>query len=171
MDVLTSETCWALNKEIIKQVTSSWSLFIQVIFFFLFTYLLTYLLTPWSRALLEKLTGSQQVKKFPALYGTPKVYYHIHNCPPTVPILNQFDPVHALTSHFLKIHPNIFLQYTPGFPHLNPVYSFPLHPNVLHDLPILFFSIWSPEQYWMRLHIIKLLIMYFSPIPCFLVDS
>jgi len=31
MDVLTSETCWALNNEIIKQVTSSWSLFIQQI--------------------------------------------------------------------------------------------------------------------------------------------
>ena len=29
MDVLTSETCWELNNEIIKQVTSSWSLFIQ----------------------------------------------------------------------------------------------------------------------------------------------
>ena len=29
MDVLTSETCRALNNEIIKQVTSSWSLFIQ----------------------------------------------------------------------------------------------------------------------------------------------
>jgi len=29
MDVLTSETCWALSKEIIKQVTSSWSLFTQ----------------------------------------------------------------------------------------------------------------------------------------------
>ena len=29
MDVLTSETCWAWNNEIIKQVTSSWSLFIQ----------------------------------------------------------------------------------------------------------------------------------------------
>ena len=29
MDVLTSETCWALNNEITKQVTSSWSLFIQ----------------------------------------------------------------------------------------------------------------------------------------------
>jgi len=29
MDVLTSETCWALNNEIIKQVASSWSLFTQ----------------------------------------------------------------------------------------------------------------------------------------------
>jgi len=30
MDVLTSETCRELNNEIIKQVTSSWSLFIQL---------------------------------------------------------------------------------------------------------------------------------------------
>ena len=30
MDVLTSEKCWALNKEIIKQVASSWSLFTQL---------------------------------------------------------------------------------------------------------------------------------------------
>ena len=32
----------------------------------------TYLITPWSRVLLEKLTGLQLVKKFPALYGTRK---------------------------------------------------------------------------------------------------
>ena len=30
MDVLTFETRWAVNSEIIKQVTSSWSIFIQV---------------------------------------------------------------------------------------------------------------------------------------------
>ena len=29
-----------------------------------------YLLTPWSRVILEKLTGSQLVKKIPAFYGT-----------------------------------------------------------------------------------------------------
>jgi hypothetical protein len=28
--------------------------------------------TPWSRVLLEKLTGLKLVKKFPALYGTRK---------------------------------------------------------------------------------------------------
>jgi hypothetical protein len=33
-------------------------------------YLLTYLLTPRSTVLLEKLTGFQLVKKFPAFYGT-----------------------------------------------------------------------------------------------------
>jgi hypothetical protein len=32
--------------------------------------IVTYLLTPWSTVLLEKLTGSQLVKKFPAFYGT-----------------------------------------------------------------------------------------------------
>jgi len=32
--------------------------------------LLPYLITPWSRVLLEKLTDSQLVKKFPAFYGT-----------------------------------------------------------------------------------------------------
>jgi len=35
----------------------------------LFTYLLIYLLSPWSRVVLEKLTGSQLDKKFPAFCG------------------------------------------------------------------------------------------------------
>jgi len=39
---------------------------------YLLTYLLTYLLPPWSRVLLEKLTGLQLVKKFPAFHGTRK---------------------------------------------------------------------------------------------------
>ena len=30
MDVLTFETCWSVNSEIIKQVTSRWSIFIQL---------------------------------------------------------------------------------------------------------------------------------------------
>jgi len=32
----------------------------------------TYILASWSRVLLEKLTGSQLVKKFPAFYGTQR---------------------------------------------------------------------------------------------------
>ena len=37
---------------------------------YLLTYLLTYLPTPWCGVLLEKLTGLQVVKKFPAFHGT-----------------------------------------------------------------------------------------------------
>ena len=34
------------------------------------TYLLTYLLTPWSRVLLQKLTGSAASQEIPRLFGT-----------------------------------------------------------------------------------------------------
>jgi len=37
---------------------------------YILTYLINYLITPWSRDLLEKLTGFQLSKKFPAFYGT-----------------------------------------------------------------------------------------------------
>jgi len=96
--------------------------------------ILTYFLrlTPCSRVLLEKLTGFQIVKKFPAFYGTPKVHFRSRKCPPPVPILSQLDPVHTPTSHFLKFHLNIILSSLPEplklslsfrFPHQNPLYA------------------------------------------------
>ena len=39
MEVLTLETCWEFNSEIIKQVTSSWSIFIQLVTRYLFDWL------------------------------------------------------------------------------------------------------------------------------------
>ena len=66
----------------------------------------TYLLTPWCRVLLEKLTGLQPVKKFPAFYGTRRFITALTS----VRHLGQPNPVHIPTSHLLEIHPNIIPQ-------------------------------------------------------------
>jgi len=58
----------------------------------LFTYLLIYLLSPWSSVLLEKLTVSQVVKKFPAFHGTRMFITAVTSARP-VPIPSQMSPV------------------------------------------------------------------------------
>ena len=69
----------------------------------------------------------------PSVFWNQQVHHRFHKCPPPVPILSHIDPVHALTSHFLKIYFNIILPSTPGpsmcslflkLPHQNPVCTF-----------------------------------------------
>ena len=72
----------------------------------------TYLLTPWSRVLLEKLTGFAANQEIARILWNPKVHYRTHKRPPPVPILGQLHPVPTKHSHLLKIHLNIILPST-----------------------------------------------------------
>jgi len=85
----------------------------------------------------DRFSASQDI---PRISWNPKVLCRINRCPPPVSILRQLDPVNNLMSQFLKFHLNIILPSMPGsskwslslrFPHLNPVYTFPL-PHMCH---------------------------------------
>ena len=130
------------------------SIFIQTWKTKLFT---PYLLTPCSTVLLEKLTGFQLVKKFPAFYGTRRfitVFTSARHLS-----LSWASSIKSITLHptywrsililssSLLLGPQVvtFPQVSTPKPctHLSsPLYA-------LHTPPISFFPIWSPEKYWM----------------------
>jgi hypothetical protein len=96
-------------------------------------------LTSLSRVLLEKLTGLQLVKKLPTFYGTRRFITAFTSA-------RQLNPVHTLTSPFLKI-----CNSPPMYAWVSPVVYFPQvfpsklctllspPPYALHAPPISFF--------------------------------
>ena len=80
---------------------------------FFLSFFLSYSLTPWSRVLLDKLIGSQLVKKFPACYRTRRFITAVTNVGHLS--LSRARPIQSMpSSNFLKIKPNIFIPSRPG---------------------------------------------------------
>ena len=107
--------------------------------FLILNYLLTYLFTPWCRVLLEKLTGLQLVKKFPAFHGTRRFITALTSVRHLS--LSWASPIHSIYSHptswryILKLSTHLRLGLPSGsFPPASPPrpYTPPLLTHTLH---------------------------------------
>ena len=114
-------------------------------------HLLTYLLTPWYRVLLEKLTGLQLVKKFPAFHGTQRFITALTSVRHLS--LSWASPIQSIYPHptswrsILILSNNLGLGLPPKwspslrFPPARPYTPPSPHPYMPHAQPISFFSI------------------------------
>jgi hypothetical protein len=101
---------------------------------YLLSYWLTYSLTPWCRFLLEKLTGSQLVKKFPAFYGTRRfitAFTSARYLSLSWARLIQYIPKHTTSWMSVLISSHLCLGLPSGllplmFLHQNPVHTSPV---------------------------------------------
>ena len=119
-----------------------------------FTYLLTYSMV---QVLLEKLTGLQLVKKFPAFHGTRRFITALTSARQLS--LSWASPIQSIYPHptswrSILILPTHLLLGLPsrllpsGFP-TKTLDTPSTHPYAPHAQPISFFSILSPARYWL----------------------
>ena len=106
-NVVTNNDIFKILLRKLKYTVITMCDFMQILSIWKDKYLLTYWLTPWNRVLLEKLTGSQLVKKFPAFYG-----------------IRRFITAFTSGRH-------LFLSWT------SPIQSIPPHPNAFRSNLIL----------------------------------
>ena len=115
---------------------------------------LTYLLTPRCRVLLEKLTGLQLFKKFPAFHGTRRFITALTSVRHLS--LSWASPIQSIYPHptswrsvlIISIHLRLGLPsglLPSGFP-TKTLYTPSPHPYAPHAQPISFISILSPAQ-------------------------
>jgi hypothetical protein len=117
--------------------------------------LLTYLPTPWSSVPLEKLTGFQLVKKFPAFYGTRRFITafttarqlsiswasSIQSIPPHP---TSWSSILILSSHLRLDLPCDF--FPSGFPDQNPIYASPIPHARYIPRPFHSFRFYNPNN-------------------------
>ena len=122
------------------------------------TFTLTYSLTPWSRVLLEKLTGFQLVRKYPAFYGTWRFITAFTSVRQlslfwassiqSYTLSTSWRFILILSTHLCLCLPN------SSFPQVSPPNScirLSSPPYAPHARPISIFSILSPAKYWVRI--------------------
>ena len=96
--------------------------------------ILTYLLTPWCRVLLEKPTGLQLVKKFPAFHGTRRFITALTSV--SYLSVSWASPIQSIYPHptswraVLILSTHLCLRLPSGL--LPSGFPTKIHPNIIH---------------------------------------